>query len=88
MCDSVAIVALLAQQYLDTDGRLKLDPTGQSLIMQRQAALPPKPMISSESLSIRDLQILERQKKIQEHVFNNGFQAVANPFSHYNKSRR
>jgi hypothetical protein len=80
MCDAAALVALLAQQYLDTDGRLKLDPTGQSLIMQRQQALPPKPILNIEAISIRDLQVLERMKRIGHISGTNGVKPIVNPF--------
>lgn len=80
MCDAVALVALIAQQYLDTDGRLKLDPTGQSLIMQRQQALPPKPLLNVEAVSIRDLQVLERMRKMNQVTGLNGFKPVTSPW--------
>jgi hypothetical protein len=80
MCDSAALVALLAQQYLDTDGRLRLDPTGQSLIMQKQASIPPKPILHVEAVSSRDLQVLERMRKISHMSGTNGVKPVVNPY--------
>jgi hypothetical protein len=80
MCDSAALVALLAQQYLDTDGRLRLDPTGQSLIMQKQASIPPKPILHIEAVSSRDLQVLERMRKISHMSGTNGVKPVVNPY--------
>ena len=40
MVDAAMLVANLAETWLIDEGHLKLDPTGQSIIMQRQALLP------------------------------------------------
>jgi hypothetical protein len=80
MCDAVAIATFLAQEWLEKEGRLKWDPTGQSIITQKQMSKPAQPMLSLEGISLRDLQVSERVRKNQQNVGFGGLVGVANPF--------
>jgi hypothetical protein len=80
MTDSAALVAFLAQNWLEDEGRLKLDPSGQSIIHQQQMALPAAPLLYVDSVSLRDLKMRERFNKAQRNVSFSGGMAVVNPF--------
>jgi len=64
MADATALVALLAQEWLDEEGHLDLDPTGKSLQVN-PFSLPNQPIIDINGVSLRDLQVLERMRNIQ-----------------------
>jgi hypothetical protein len=72
MVDAVMLVAMLAQTWLIDEGHLKLDPTGQSLIMQRQQALPPKPILNVDDIPMAQLRFMERQYMINKFPFGGG----------------
>jgi hypothetical protein len=64
MGDAVALVALQAQEWLDTDGKLDLDPSGSTLRVN-PALLPPVPIMDINGVSVRDLQIEGRMRLIE-----------------------
>jgi hypothetical protein len=66
MADAAQIVAYLAQKWLMTEGRLKLDPTGQSLLMQEQMNKPAAPIASLDGVSMMELRIRERMANMQK----------------------
>jgi hypothetical protein len=80
MADAAALVAFLAQNWLEDEGRLKLDPSGQSIIRQQQMAKPAAPLLYVDSVNLRDLKIQERLGKSQRNVGFSGGMAVVNPF--------
>ena len=77
MVDAVMLVALQVQQWLIDEGHLKMDPTGQSLIMQRQQALPKQPIINVDAMSISDLKASERAYQMAKFKFGGGSHRVA-----------
>ncbi len=77
MVDAAMLVANLAETWLIDEGHLKLDPTGQSIIMQRQAMLPPKPIIDMDSVSMGQLRMAERMYKMNRFPFGGGSHRVA-----------
>lgn len=80
MTDSVALVAYLAQNWLETEGRLKLDPTGQSIIMQQQMSRTSAPLLSIDGVSMTELRLKERMYKVQKNIGYAGNAPVANPY--------
>ncbi len=80
MCDAAALVAWQAMDYLQHEGRLMLDPTGLSFAMQERNAQPPAIIPDITNVPIRDLQMLERQRKIQQNIGFPGHEVVRNPF--------
>lgn len=60
MVDAAMLVAMLALKWLDDEGHLKLDPTGQSLMMARQQMLPKKPILNMDDISLTQLKMMER----------------------------
>jgi hypothetical protein len=81
MVDAVAIVAYLAQKYLDEHKRILLDPTGQSFKLQDQAADPMPHVIPDLSgIGIRDLQLVERMARIKKNTVFPGVDAIQNPW--------
>ena len=60
MVDAAMLVAMLANKWLDDEGHLKLDPTGQSLIMARQQQLPKKAITNLDDMSMNQLKMMER----------------------------
>lgn len=82
MVDAAAIVAKLARDWMEGEGRLKLDPTGAGLMMRQQQIqqqLHPTVIPNIDEVSIRDLQILERQRRVYNGAGSR--EAVQNPFS-------
>ncbi len=77
MVDATMIVAMLADTWLIDEGHLKLDPTGQSMTMQRQALLPSKPVLNLESVSMADLKAAERKYMMSKFPFGGGSHRVA-----------
>lgn len=80
MCDAVALVAWQASEYLQTDGKLMMDPTGLSFAMQERQAHPPGLISDITGVPMRDLQIIERQRKIQQNTGFGGMEIVQNPW--------
>ena len=80
MVDAAQLCAFVAQKWLVEEGRLKLDPTGQSILMSEQLNQPSGIITSLDGVMMRDLQVLERLKKIQSNMASLGAGAVRNPF--------
>jgi hypothetical protein len=77
MVDAVMLVAMQVQTWLIDEGHLKMDPTGQSLVMQRQQALPKKPIINIDAMSMSDLKAAEREYQMTKFKFGGGSHRVA-----------
>lgn len=77
MVDAVMLVALQVQKWLVEEGHLKMDPTGQSLIMQRQQALPHKPILNIDAMSMSDLKAAERTYQMSKFKFGGGSHRIA-----------
>lgn len=63
MSDAAALVALLAQEWLEKEGKLDLDPTGRVLQVNPNL-FPPVPISDINGVSMRDLQVMERTQRI------------------------
>jgi hypothetical protein len=72
MVDAVMLVAMLAQTWLVEEGHLKRDPTGQSLIMQRQQALPKKPILNIDDIPLSQLRSSEHMYQMNKFPFGGG----------------
>jgi len=68
MADAVALVAYQVNKWLETDGRMLLDPLGSSLVMQEQMNKPSAPLLYPDAVSLTDLKFLERKRKLQENM--------------------
>lgn len=80
MVDAAQLCAWKAQKWLMEEGGLKIDPSGQSLLISQQMNMPSQAIASLDGVILRDLQILERMKKIQQAQDNLGGTVVRNPF--------
>jgi len=80
MCDAVALVAWQVSEYLQGEGRLVMDPTGLSFAMQERQAHPPGMITDVSGIPMRDIKLLERQRKIQQNVVLPGVSVTRNPF--------
>jgi hypothetical protein len=65
MSDACAIVAMLAQQWLEEEGNLDLDPTAK-ILQINPFITPNQPVVDPSGVSIRDLQVLDRMRRIQQ----------------------
>jgi hypothetical protein len=80
MADAVAMVAYIAQKWLDEEGRLDLDPLGRTLQVDPRI-LNPTSFLDPNMVSIRDIQIRARMNKLGEGLLlPPGFTQVKNPF--------
>jgi hypothetical protein len=82
MVDAAQLCAYVAQKWLIEEGGLKIDPTGQSIMMSEQLSHPAGVITSLDGIMMRDLQVLERMKKIQANMASLGAEVVRNPFHH------
>jgi hypothetical protein len=64
MADAAALVALQAQQWIDEEGKLDLDPSGRILQVD-PSLLPVVPIQDINGLSLRDLQVMYRADRIR-----------------------
>jgi hypothetical protein len=80
MVDAAQLCAFIAQEWLREEGHLVQDPSGQSLAIQEQMNKPAAPLASLDGVSIRDLTLLEKQRKMQQNLGNIGMEVVVNPF--------
>jgi|SRR5271166_317521 len=86
MVDATAIVAHLAQEWMEGPGRFKLDPTGQSFLMRQSAvqqSLNPSRIIDIDAVSLRDLQVAERARRM--NTPSEG--TVRNPYDRHTRYR-
>jgi hypothetical protein len=80
MCDAVALVAWQAMNYLQTDGKLMLDPTGMSFAMQERMSRPPANIGDISNISMRDLKMIERESQIRQNTPLPGYEIVRSPW--------
>ncbi len=81
MVDAAQLCAYKAQKWLIEEGGLRIDPTGQSLLISAQLNQPSGAIMDTEGIMLRDLQILERLRKIQQNMASStGVAVVRNPF--------
>jgi hypothetical protein len=88
MSDATQGCAYLALKWLNEEGRMTLDPSGLSLVMQEQMFKNPAPIMSVDAVSIQDLRILDRQHKVLMQSQMGGGIPVKNPFMHRSVGRR
>jgi hypothetical protein len=82
MVDAAQLCAYKAQKWLMEEGGLKIDPSGQSLLISQQLNRPSGVIESLDGVGLRDLQILERMRKIQQNMpDSSGMGIVRNPFN-------
>jgi hypothetical protein len=80
MVDAAQICAYKAQKWLMEEGGLKFDPTGQSILMSQQMSQPSQVIGNLDGVMLRDLQIMERMKKIQSNMDSFSGAVVRSPF--------
>ncbi len=88
MSDATQGNAFLALRWLQEDGRITMDPSGLSLVIQEQMFKTPAPILGLDAVSMQDLRILDRQRKVLLQSQMGGGQAVVNPFHHRSVGRR
>lgn len=81
MADAAQLCAFLAQRWLIEEGNIHMDPKGLSLLQQQRQAQPATPLINVEGMSLSQLKILERSKKITTNLGYSGGTAPRSPFS-------
>jgi hypothetical protein len=82
MVDAAAMVAFVAQRYLNEHNRIKLDPTGQSFLLQEQQAQGTALVIPDISgVGIRELQLAERMARIKRNTTFPGVETTQNPWN-------
>lgn len=72
MVDAVMLVANLAFAWLDDEGHLRMDPSGQSLIQARQQLLPSKPVLDLEGVSMSQMRMAARAYEMSKFPFGGG----------------
>jgi hypothetical protein len=81
MCDAVEEVAWVAQKWLMEEGGLRQDPGGTSLAMQEQLMKTPVPIMNLDSVSMTEIKVIERMRKLQSSLMMSpGTSVVRNPF--------
>jgi hypothetical protein len=81
MCDAAEEVAYVAQKWLMDEGGLHVDPSGASLAIQEQMQKPPAPLMSLDGVSMTDIKVIERMRRLQRGLMMSpGTVVVANPF--------
>jgi len=82
MVDAAAMVAFVAQRYLNDHNRIKLDPTGQTFLLQEQLA-QAKPLVipNLSGVSIREIQLAERTARIKRNTSFPGVETTQNPWN-------
>ena len=82
MCDAVEEVAWVAQKWLMEEGGLRQDPGGTSLAMQEQLMKTPVPIMNLDSISMTEIKVIERMRKLQGSLMMSpGTSVVRNPFN-------
>jgi hypothetical protein len=82
MVDAAAMVAFVAQRFLNDHNRIKLDPTGQTFLLQEQLA-QAKPLVipNLSGVSIREIQLAERTARIKRNTSFPGVETTQNPWN-------
>jgi hypothetical protein len=80
MVDAVQLCAYIAQEWLQDEGHLSTDPSGQSLAIQEQMNKGATPMTNIDGVSLRDISLLDKMRKMQENMGVQSFDVVKNPF--------
>jgi hypothetical protein len=86
MSDATQGNAFLALNWLQEEGRMMLDPTGLSLVVQEQMNKPAAPILGLDGVSLQELKILDRQRRIMTQQGLGGGTPVVSPF--YHRKRR
>ena len=81
MVDAAQLCAFLAQKWLITEGNLRLDPTGLSLLMQAQMNKPPVPITNLDGIPMMTLRVMEKLKKVSTNTGYSSGTAPRSPFS-------
>jgi len=82
MVDAVAMVAFVAQRYLNDHNRIKLDPTGQTFLLQeQQAQATPLVIPDISGASLRDVRLAERLARIKRNTTFPGIETTENPWN-------
>lgn len=80
MVDAAQLCSYVAQKWLIEEGGLNIDPSGQSLLISERMMQPSAPINNLDGIMMRDLQVLERMKRIQDSMGNFSGEVVRNPF--------
>jgi hypothetical protein len=80
MADAAQLVAFLAQKWLMEEGHLQLDPTGKSLLIGKQMANSPTVIKNLDSVSLTELKIMEKLRKVQHTMGGLSGGAPISPF--------
>ena len=82
MVDAAAMVAFVAQRYLNEHKRILLDPTGQTFLLQeQQAQTQPLVIPDISGVGIREIQLAERLARIKRNVSFPGVEMTQNPWN-------
>ena|SRR5271157_3656894 len=82
MVDAAAMVAFVAQRYLNDHQRIKLDPTGMSFLLQeQQAQAQPLVIPDISGASLRDVRLAERLARIKRNTTFPGVEMTQNPWN-------
>ena len=68
MCDTTALVAHQAAEWLNDEKHLLLDPSGSSLIAQERVGQAPAVVPSLDGLTMADIKTLNRQSHLQKNL--------------------
>jgi hypothetical protein len=82
MSDATQGSAFLALKWLQEEGKMMMDPSGMSLVIQQQMYKSPSPIQSLDGVSMQDLRVLDRQRKIltMQGMGRATGESVMNPF--------
>jgi hypothetical protein len=82
MVDAAAMVAFVAQRYLNDHQRIKLDPSGMSFLLQEQQA-QSKPLVIPDisGASLRDVRLAERLARIKRNTQFPGIETTQSPWN-------
>ena len=82
MVDAAAMVAFVAQRYLNEHNRIRLDPTGQTFLLQeQQAQAQPLVIPDISAASLRDVRLAERLARIKRNAAFPGIETTQSPWN-------
>ena len=80
MADAAQLVAYQAQKWLLEEGHLVLDPTGKSLLIGKQMSMAPGIIKDLDSVSLTELKIMEKLRKVQHGMGSSMAGCPVSPF--------
>lgn len=87
MSDATQGCAFLALKWLQEEGRMMLDPSGLSLVLTEQLYKTPQPIMSIDGVTMQDLRILDRTRKLMLNQGMGGGTPTPNPF-HFRQGKK